>query len=110
MLFSFDKLLQKCLPHDNLLSNRLREERLRTFFPFLVKILAEHSSKTFQEIKRKDRHLHLLSEKERLILEKSLKKHYLSRQLSHYLNDLEIFQMSLDNEEGRMIGIIQQIN
>jgi hypothetical protein len=45
-----------------LVSNRLREDRLRNFFPALLKILAYHSSKTFQEIKKKDRHFHLLLE------------------------------------------------
>ena len=110
MLFSFDKLLNKCLSHEVLISNRLRESRMRTFFPSLTKIFTLHSTSTFKEIKKNDRHFHLLSEKERLILEKSLKKHYLPRQLSHYLNNLEVFQMSLDEKEGRMIGIIQQIN
>lgn len=110
MLFAFDKLLQKCLSHDGLVSNRLRESRLRTFFSSLTKVLAHHSSRTLKEVRKEDRHFHPLSEKERIVLEKTLKKHYSSRQLINYLNNLEICQMSLDNEEGRMIGIIQQIN
>src|SRR5436190_6344841 len=110
MLFAFDKLLVKCLPHDGLISNRLSENKLRYFFPSLLKILAENFSRTLKDLEREDQHFHMLSEKEKLVLEKVLKKYHSFRQLRKHFNNLEICQMSLDEKEGRMVGIIQQIN
>jgi hypothetical protein len=110
MLFSFDKLLIKCLPHEGLINNQLSEKKSRSFFPSLMKSLAENSPRTLREVEKTDRHFHLLSEKEKLILEKVLQRHYPFRQLKNHFNNLEICQMSSDEKEGRMIGIIQQIN
>jgi len=110
MLFAFDKLLIKCLPHDGLISNQLSESKLRRFFPSLMKAFAENFPRTLKDVQKEDRHFHMLSEKEKLILEKILKKYHPFNRLKNYFNNLEICQMSLDKEEGRMIGIIQQIN
>src|SRR6266480_1032244 len=110
MLFAFDKLLNECLPHDGLISNQLRENKLRFFFPSLMRVLAKNFPHTLKDLKEEDPHFHMLSEKEKLILEKVLKQHYHFRQLKNHLSNLDICQMSLDEKEGRMIGIIQQIN
>src|SRR2546421_3435781 len=110
MLFTFDKLINKCLPHDGSISNRLRENKLRFFFPSLMRVLAKNFPRTLREVKEEDPHFHILLEKEKLTLEKVLKRHYSSRQLKNHLSNLDICQMSLDEEEGRVIGIMQQIN
>ena len=109
MLFSFDKLIINCI-HNDLLTNRLRENRLRKFFSSLIRVLARHSGHTWKQIKAKDPHLHILSDKEKDFLEKQLKKHYSRRKLAEYLNNFQICQMSLDEEEGRVIGVIRQVN
>jgi hypothetical protein len=75
-----------------------------------MKSLAQNFPRTLKTVKEEDQHFHLLSEKEKLILEKVLKPHYSSRKLKNYLNNFLFCQMSLDDEEGRMVGIIQQIN
>src|SRR5438132_10660694 len=105
MLFAFDKLLCKCLPHDGSISNQLRENKLRCFFPSLMRVLAQNFPRTLQQVKEEDPHFHMLLEKEKLILEKVLKRHFSSRQLKNYLSNLDSCQMSLDEEEGRVIGI-----
>ena len=109
MLFSFDKLITNCV-HDDLLTNRLQERKLRNFFPSLVRVLARHSDHTWKQVKAKDPHLHILSDQEKEFLEKQLKKHCNRRKLAEYLSNFEICQMSLDEKEARMIGIIRQIN
>ncbi|CAI2167899.1 1491_t:CDS:2 [Funneliformis geosporum] len=63
-----------------------------------------------RKIKSEDPHLHILSDKEKDFLEKQLKRYCNRRKLAEYLNNFEICQMSLDEEEGRAIGIIRQIN
>ena len=109
MLFSFDKLITNCV-HDDLFTNRLQERKLRNFFPSLIRILARHSSHTWKQVKSEDSHFHILSEKETDMLKSQLKGHYNRRKLAEYLNNFEICQMSLDEKEGRMIGILRQVN
>lgn len=109
MLFSFDRLIINCV-HGDSLNNHLQSSKLRKFFPSLLRVLACHSTHTWKQIKTKDPHSHILSEKERFNLEKQLKKHYNRRKLTEYLNSFDICQISLDEEEGRIIGIIQQVN
>jgi hypothetical protein len=52
----------------------------------------------------------MLSEKEKDSLEKQLKRYYNRRKLAEYLHNFEICQMSLDEKEGRMIGVLRQVN
>lgn len=108
MLFSFDKLLIECV-HDDL-TNRLQESKLRSFFASLLRTLVSHSAHTWKQIKTKDPHCRILSDKEKVFLEKQLKKYYNRRKLTEYLNNFEVCQMSLDEKESRVIGIIRQIN
>src|SRR4051812_38536470 len=62
--------------HGGPISNRLREDKLRSFFPSLMKVLAHNFPRTLHNLKEEDPHFHMLSEKEKLVLEKVLKKYY----------------------------------
>ena len=74
MLFSFEKLIDKCV-HGPLLTNCLSSHKLRSVFSFTSKIFKEYSAYTLQEVKEIDQHFHYVSEKDkRNLTDKVLKK------------------------------------
>ena len=111
MLFSFDKLIDKCI-HSPFFTNCLTSNKLRSVFAFTNKTFKKYSSYTLQEIKEVDRHFHYIREweKENLV-NKVLKKVWSKEMVNSIINqDTELCQMSLDKEEGRMVGILEKIS
>jgi len=111
MLFSFDKLIDECI-HSQFFTNRLISNKLRGVFASANKTLKKYSNYTLQEIKEVDRHFHYVREweKEELI-SKVLKKVWSKKVINSIINqDTELCQISLGEEEGRMIVILEKIN
>ena len=111
MLFSFDKLIDKCI-HTPFFTNGLDSRKLRNVFSFTSKAFKKYSTYTLQKIKETDPHFHYIREwgKENLI-NKVLKKTLPRKVISLITNsDVELCQMSLGEEESRMVGILEKIN
>jgi len=74
MLFSFDKLIDKCI-HSPFFTNCLISNKLRNIFAFTNRTFKKYSNYTLQEIKETDRHFRYVREweKENLV-NKILKK------------------------------------
>jgi len=111
MLFSFDKLIDKCI-HSQFLTNCLTPNKLRSVFSFTNKIFKKYSTYTFLEVKETDRHFHYINQKDKKnLIEKVLKKVWNKKMIRWIINpDVELCQMSLGEEEGRMVGILEKIN
>ena len=74
MLFSFDKLIDRCI-HSQFLTNCLTPKKLRSVFSFTNKIFKKYSTYTFSEVKETDRHFHYINQKDKKnLIEKVLKK------------------------------------
>ena len=111
MLFSFDKLVTKCI-HNPFFTNCLVSEKLRSVFSLAHKTFKRYSTYSLSEIKSIDRHFRYISEKEKKnLVERVLKRLWSKKSIGLIINpDLELCQMSLDGKEGRMIGILEKIN
>lgn len=111
MLFSFERLITKCI-HNPLFTNCLTSEKLRSIFSLAHKTFKKYSAYTLSEIKSADRHFRYIGEKEKKnLVERVLKRLWSKRTIGLIVNpDIELCQMSLDGKEGRMIGVLEQIN
>ncbi|CAI2200649.1 7238_t:CDS:2, partial [Funneliformis geosporum] len=73
------------------LTNCLSSHKLRSVFAFTNKAFKEYSVYTLSEVKEIDNHFHYINEKDKK-------------------NLTELCQMSLGEEEGRMVGVLEKIN
>jgi len=63
MLFSFDKLITRCI-HGSQFTNRCDEKKFRALFAQVFQKLTKYSTLSLPEIKQMDRHFHYLTAKE----------------------------------------------
>src|SRR3954454_15575385 len=101
MLFSFEKLLIKCVHDDLTFTNRLTSEKIRGILARLLKTLVKYSSYTYEQLRRKDKHFHFIVSKHKreFIISKLTKYHPEKKKLALLLKVSPICQLSLTNEE-----------
>ena len=110
MLFSFDKLITRCI-HGSQFTNRCDEKKFRYLFSHVFKKLTQYSSLTLSEIKEVDRHFHYLTSKEvDFIAREILPQQWDTKHLRSYLHSYQLCQLSLGSEEERIVGILQKVN
>jgi hypothetical protein len=63
MLFSFNKLITRCI-HGSQFTNRCDEKKFCSLFSQVFQKLAKYSAFSLSEIKQLDRHFHYLTSKE----------------------------------------------
>ena len=111
MLFSFEWLITKCIS-DPTFTNRLEKSKIRGILAKILKKLVEYSTYTLEELKEEDKHFHFINNKKQkeFVIEKISKYHWDKKNIRLLLKVSQICQISLEDKEGRMIGILQQIN
>lgn len=111
MLFSFDKLITKCVS-DPTFTNHLEKNKVRGILAKMLRKFVEYSTYTLEELKEKDRHFHFISNKKRkeFIIEKISKYHWDKKNIRLLLKVSQVCQLSLGSEKERVIGMLQQIN
>ena len=76
MLFSFELLLLVCVYETNF-TNRLEQTRVRSILAKLLKMLANYSTYTLEQIKQEDEHFRFINnKKERELIIKEVLKHH----------------------------------
>jgi hypothetical protein len=76
MLFSFDKLITKCIS-DPTFTNHLEKSKVYGILARILRKFAEYSTYTLEELKEKDKHFHFINNKKQkeFIIEKISKYH-----------------------------------
>jgi len=110
MLFSFDKLVTRCI-HGSQFTNRCDERKFRCLFSRVFQKLAKYSTLSLSEIKQIDRHFHYLTSKEiDFVVREILPHQWDTKHLRSYLHSYQVCQLSLGSGEERVIGILQRVN
>src|SRR5438874_1539121 len=102
MIIIFDKLLLECI-HDATLHNRLRENKLRSFFSFLVRAFGEYNVLTFKEINRQ-RNCHFVDYGIQTKVVDFFNKYAKTSQIKSFVYHANLYQLAIPNTEIRLIG------
>src|SRR5438874_11881680 len=101
MIIVFDKLLLECI-HDATLHNRLRENKLRSFFSLLVSAFGSYNDMTFKEINQQ-RNCHFADYGIKVKITDFFNKYAKTNQVKSFVSHANLYQISIPNTEIRLI-------
>ncbi|CFW93069.1 protein of unknown function [endosymbiont DhMRE of Dentiscutata heterogama] len=106
MIIVFDKLLTECI-HDPILHNRLREDKIRSFFSWLVRAFGDYNDLTFKEINQQ-RNCHFADYGAKVKITDFFNKHAKTSQVKTFVSYANLYQLSIPNTEIRLIGDLKR--
>ncbi|KLL05435.1 MAG: hypothetical protein MRERV_1c129 [Mycoplasmataceae bacterium RV_VA103A] len=106
MIIVFDKLLTECI-HDPILHNRLRGDKLRSFFSWLIQSFGEYNELTFKEIDQR-RNCHFVNFKIQQKITQFFKKYAKKSEVKVFVLEANLYQLSIPNTEIRLIGDLKR--
>src|SRR6266487_1063798 len=106
MIIVFDKLLDECI-HDSVLHNRLRENKLRSFFSWLMQAFGEFNDLTFKETNQQ-RNCHFVNFGTQQKITEFFKKYAKKKEVKLLVSYSNLYQLAIPNTEIRLIGDLKR--